>query len=431
MYLKYKKYKKKYLNLLRKNKIAGAAAEQPMLKFDNINCNDYTSNVDGIKELILNGEKNITDTFIVKRKEQVENTIEIHFHTNILCSMGASKRIYYGIYRIIKSEITNPKSNETAYLSFDLKINSEITVTDEPVAIHEILTNDIDRLLNELRIYFKLDHENILKPYHIKKTDDKLYMYSQIGKNVFDVTMDNIKNFIKQMLSGLSYLHSQNPPIIHRDFKLGNIIKIGNTYKIIDFGLSTKFFPQVAPPQQTQEAPPQQTQVAPPQQTQVVSPEAPAQPTLERQTSVTKDDGTFTEGLGTLNYMAPELYGVKDVKYSEKTDTYALGITIINIIRKIKGLKQINVGASYQLHILSIYNANLVDEEKQRILNAEFYKLTCEGDLKKENIPKQPIFIDNIVTKELREFLTDCLLNPENRLTPTKLLETYQEFLSN
>ena len=55
-YLKYKKYKKKYLNLLRKNKIAGAAAEQtkkaaeqpmlkaaeqPMLKFDKINCNDY------------------------------------------------------------------------------------------------------------------------------------------------------------------------------------------------------------------------------------------------------------------------------------------------------------------------------------------------------------------------------------------------------
>jgi serine/threonine protein kinase len=327
--------------------------------------------------------------------------------------MGAYKRIYYGIYRIIKPKITNL----TSFTCFDLKTNLEIT--DEPVAIHEISKNDIDRLLNELEIYFKLDHENILKPYHIKNTDDKLYMYSQIGKNVFDVTMDNIKNFIKQMLSGLSYLHSQKPPIIHRDFKLGNIIKIGNTYKIIDFGLSTKFFPQVAPLQQTQEEEEEK--------------EAPAQHTLERQTSVTKEDDTFTEGLGTLHYMAPEITRVEDVEYSKKTDTYALGITIINIIRKIKGLKQIYVGVDYQTHIFSIYdNKDLEDEEKkQTILNAEFYKLICTGNLLIEQIPSQPTFIDNIVPEELKNFLTDCLLNPENRLTPTELLETYQEFLSN
>ena len=401
-YLKYKKYKKKYLNLLHENNIAGAdqnaAAEQPILEFDVIDCNKFTSyeKIEDIKKLIFDKEKNITDKFIFTK--EVGNTIEtsIHYHTDILCSMGASKRIYYGIRRFIRFEGFD--------LNQELKL---IEANDEPIAIHEILTND-DRLLNELNIYFKLDHENILKPYHIKKTQEKLYMYSKIGKNVLDVTMNNIFSFIKQMLSGLSYLHSQNPPIIHRDFKLGNIIKINDTYKIIDFGLSTKFIPSVAPP---------------------VDPTS-ARPKLIRQTSVEKKDGTFTGSLGTRNYWAPELYVLKDVEYTEKTDTYALGITIINIIRNINKMKHFKVGPSYQLHILSISKSNLGEEEKkQMILKAEFYKLTCIGNLLVKDIPTQPTFINDIDkilgTTKLREFLTDCLLNVDNRLTPTELLKKY------
>jgi serine/threonine protein kinase len=42
---------------------------------------------------------------------------------------------------------------------------------------------------------------------------------------------------------GVNYLHSQSPPIIHRDLKLTNILltngKNGNFIKICDFGLAT------------------------------------------------------------------------------------------------------------------------------------------------------------------------------------------------
>lgn len=47
-------------------------------------------------------------------------------------------------------------------------------------------------------------------------------------------------NWARQILKGLHYLHSHNPPIIHRDIKCDNIFVNGNTgeVKIGDLGLA-------------------------------------------------------------------------------------------------------------------------------------------------------------------------------------------------
>ena len=45
-------------------------------------------------------------------------------------------------------------------------------------------------------------------------------------------------DYIKDVIKALSYLHSQNPPIIHRDIKPENILINGATLKIADFGWS-------------------------------------------------------------------------------------------------------------------------------------------------------------------------------------------------
>lgn len=50
-----------------------------------------------------------------------------------------------------------------------------------------------------------------------------------------------VKGWARQILMGLIYLHSHNPPIIHRDLKCDNIFINGNQgeVKIGDLGLAT------------------------------------------------------------------------------------------------------------------------------------------------------------------------------------------------
>lgn len=52
--------------------------------------------------------------------------------------------------------------------------------------------------------------------------------------------MRALKNWSRQILEGLSYLHSHDPPIIHRDLKCDNIFVNGNQgeVKIGDLGLA-------------------------------------------------------------------------------------------------------------------------------------------------------------------------------------------------
>ena len=49
-----------------------------------------------------------------------------------------------------------------------------------------------------------------------------------------------VKNWCRQILRGLLYLHSHDPPIIHRDLKCDNIFVNGNQgeVKIGDLGLA-------------------------------------------------------------------------------------------------------------------------------------------------------------------------------------------------
>lgn len=93
-----------------------------------------------------------------------------------------------------------------------------------------------------------------------------------------------IKNWARQILKGLTYLHSQKPPVIHRDLKCDNIFVNGNTgeIKIGDLGLATVL----------------------------------QQPTAR---SV----------IGTPEFMAPELY---DEEYTELVDIYSFGMCMLEMV---------------------------------------------------------------------------------------------------
>lgn len=107
-----------------------------------------------------------------------------------------------------------------------------------------------------------------------------------VRKTKGPVKLKVLKNWCRQILLGLEYLHTREPPIIHRDLKCENIFINGNNgqAKIGDLGLAcVKNSPQV------------------------------------------------TTVLGTPEFMAPELY---DEQYDEKVDIYAFGLVVLEIVTK-------------------------------------------------------------------------------------------------
>ncbi|KAG0248135.1 Serine/threonine-protein kinase wnk4 [Mortierella polycephala] len=95
-----------------------------------------------------------------------------------------------------------------------------------------------------------------------------------------------LKSWCRQILQGLVYLHTHDPPIIHRDLKCDNIFVNGNNgqLKIGDLGLAV----------------------------------------VRHRTHV-------SSVLGTPEFMAPELY---DEKYDEKVDIYAFGMCVLEMVTK-------------------------------------------------------------------------------------------------
>ena len=67
---------------------------------------------------------------------------------------------------------------------------------------------------------------------------------TKINKNGYGFTEEQVMPWIKQICEALDYLHSHNPPIIHRDIKPQNIIVTKNDVAIlVDFGLAKVYDP--------------------------------------------------------------------------------------------------------------------------------------------------------------------------------------------
>ncbi|GMJ06287.1 EMF1-Interacting Protein 1, with no lysine (K) kinase 8 [Hibiscus trionum] len=192
-------------------------------------------------------------------------------------------------------EILGRGAFKTVYKGFD-EVDG-IEVAWNQINIEDVLQKpeQLERLYSEVHLLKSLKHENVIK-FCDSWVDDKnktinmitelftsgsLRQYRKKHKNV---EVKAIKNWARQILRGLHYLHSHNPPIIHRDLKCDNIFVNGNNgeVKIGDLGLATVM----------------------------------QQPTAR---SV----------IGTPEFMAPELY---DEEYNELVDIYSFGLCILEMV---------------------------------------------------------------------------------------------------
>lgn len=128
--------------------------------------------------------------------------------------------------------------------------------TGELMAVKQVFLGDnselqksmIEALQHEMLLLKNLNHENIVRYLGSSVSDDYLNIFLEYvpGGSVQTMLFSYgpfeeplIRNFIRQVLIGLSYLHGED--IIHRDIKGANIlIDIKGTVKISDFGISKK-----------------------------------------------------------------------------------------------------------------------------------------------------------------------------------------------
>lgn len=184
---------------------------------------------------------------------------------------------------------------KTVYKAFD-EVDG-IEVAWNRVKIDDVLRSPegLEKLYSEIHLLKSLKHENIIRLYDSWVDDQKktvnmitelftsgnLRQYRMKHKNV---DMKAVKNWARQILRGLVYLHNHNPPIIHRDLKCDNVFINGNhgEVKIGDLGLATVM----------------------------------QQPHAR---SV----------IGTPEFMAPELY---EEEYNELVDIYAFGMCMLEMV---------------------------------------------------------------------------------------------------
>ncbi|CEF67732.1 Protein kinase domain and Serine/threonine-/dual specificity protein kinase, catalytic domain and Protein kinase-like domain and Serine/threonine-protein kinase OSR1/WNK, CCT domain-containing protein [Strongyloides ratti] len=107
----------------------------------------------------------------------------------------------------------------------------------------------------------------------------KLYI-----KRFKTISIKILKSWCRQILRGLNFLHTRNPPVIHRDLKCDNIFITGTTgsVKIGDLGLATL-----------------------------------------------KNKSHAKSVIGTPEFMAPEMY---DEMYDEAVDVYAFGMCLLEMV---------------------------------------------------------------------------------------------------
>lgn len=177
------------------------------------------------------------------------------------------------------------------------------TKTDIPVAlkIYAPATGLDDQGLNvfarEFSLVVNANHKNLLKPLYYDSFERKPYLVlpfckkGSILKDVGKFSEEQAWHLLRDVASGLAWLHGMNPPVIHQDIKPDNVMVAENgDFMITDFGVSTHL-----------------------------------------KSTLRKSMSSAFSSAGTIAYMAPERFG-KDNTPIMANDIYSLGATTFEML---------------------------------------------------------------------------------------------------
>ncbi|MCO5612228.1 hypothetical protein L7F22_066491 [Adiantum nelumboides] len=193
-------------------------------------------------------------------------------------------------------EVLGRGAFKTVYRGFDEFHGIEVAWNQ--IKLQEILRSpqDLERLYSEVHLLKTLKHRNIIKFHHswIDTKANRINFITELftsgtlrqyRKRHKHVDLKAVKNWCRQILRGLLYLHSHDPPIIHRDLKCDNIFINGNhgEVKIGDLGLA----------------------------------------------AILCQAHAAHSVIGTPEFMAPELY---EEEYTELVDIYSFGMCLLEMV---------------------------------------------------------------------------------------------------
>lgn len=122
--------------------------------------------------------------------------------------------------------------------------------TDIEVAIKVYVSMDekgLEEFKKEFQISFELNHSNLLHANYlgVNRDDKRPFLVmpycpdGSVTKYAGDMSEEGLWRFIRDVASGLAYLHSKQPPIIHQDIKPDNILILkSGDFVVTDFGIS-------------------------------------------------------------------------------------------------------------------------------------------------------------------------------------------------
>ncbi len=209
-------------------------------------------------------------------------------------------------YKIV--ELVGRGGMGATYKAEDLRLKGRFCAVKEaipdPDAAPEELKQSREQFYQEASTLARLDHPNLPKvsDYFSEEERDYLVMDFVPGQDLKEMLANALREghplperqvlaWAGQLCDALEYMHSQDPPVLHRDIKPGNIkITPAGTVKLVDFGL-----------------------------VKVLSPDD-------------KRTITVVQGRGTVQYTPLEQYGGDSGHTDARSDIYSLGATLYHLL---------------------------------------------------------------------------------------------------
>ena len=196
------------------------------------------------------------------------------------------------------------------YLAEDLRLEGRLCAIKEvrldPSLTEETLNQTRSQFLREATVLARLDHPNLPKvsDFFSEGQSDYLVMDYIPGEDLRSLMVEarqrneflperEVLTWAGQIADALTYLHSQDPPILHRDIKPSNLKLTPNgVVKLVDFGLVKILAAQ-------------------------------------------EDTITIVQGRGTALYTPLEQYGGDTGHTDVRSDVYALGGTLYHLLTNV------------------------------------------------------------------------------------------------